>query len=213
MPQGALLRTEEATFLVNDPNISTSTQAAYRARSLVALPTSMRVKDGVGNIVAQSSVTYDEGGQFAQLNDYGSVLNWTDPQTTYRGNPTTTSQWLNFNGSTFSTFPSGTYLTTHAQYDQCGSVRKTWNARDTALTNPSQISYVDAFSDSVARNTYAYPTSMTTAVPDTNGPYGSNVAFTTSSVYDFNTGKVGSTTDPNSKTTSYDYTDPLNRLK
>src|SRR5207249_2887875 len=112
-----------------------------------------------------------------------------------------------------SIFPNGAYLTTHAQYDQCGSVRKTWDARDTTLTNPSQLSYSDAFSDDVSRNTYAYPTSMITAVPDSNGAYGSNAAFETTSVYDFNTGRATSTTDANSKTTSFDYTDPLNRLK
>jgi RHS repeat-associated protein len=54
---------------------------------------------------------------------------------------------------------------------------------------------------------------MTTAVPDPNGTYGSNVAFTSTNVYDFNTGKVKSSTDPNGKTTSYDYSDSLNRLK
>jgi len=49
---GRMLRADEDTFLVNDPNISSSTQAAYRARNLVALLTSMRIKDGAGNIVA-----------------------------------------------------------------------------------------------------------------------------------------------------------------
>lgn len=121
-----------------------------------------------------------------------------------RGNVTTSGKWLD---------TTGAYLLTHAQYDQCGNVRKTWDARDTGLTNPSQVSYSDAFSDGVPRNTYAFPTSMTTAVPDSNGTYGSNVALTATSVYDFNTGKVFSTTDANAKTTSYDYSDSLDRLK
>jgi RHS repeat-associated protein len=215
MPQGPALRTSETTFLINDPNIDAATRDAYRVRGFLSLPTSTRVRNGsiTGPVVAQSSISYDEGGLFAQLNDYSVVSGWSDPQTPYRGNPTTTRQWVNFDGATISPFPSGTYLTAHAQYDQCGNVRKTWDARDTTLTNPSQISYQDAFSDAVFRNSYAFPTSMATAVPDPNGTYGSSVAFTSTSVYDFNTGKVVSTTDANAKTTSYDYTDPLDRLK
>ncbi|HEY8184512.1 MAG TPA: hypothetical protein VIF64_00500, partial [Pyrinomonadaceae bacterium] len=213
IPSGTLVRTEEVTYLVNDTSISSSVRQTYRDRQLLGLPSSRRVKNAGGSIVAQTSISYDEGGPFGLLNDYGSVSNWTDPQTAYRGNPTTTSHWSNFNGSTIFTFPNGTYLTTHAQYDQCGSVRKAWDARDTGLTNPSQISYLDAFSDGVPRNTYAFPASASTEVPDSTGTYGSNLALTTTNIYDFNTGKIISTTDPNGKTTSYDYTDPLNRLK
>src|SRR5258705_5180823 len=180
------------------------------------MPTSTTIYKGAptdNNVVSQQLISYDEGGSLAQLNDYGSVVNWTDPQTPYRANPTSVSQWLNYNGSTLSTFPNGTYLTTHARYDQCGSVRTTWDARDTGLTNPSQISYSDAFSDGTPHNTYAFPTSITTAVPDASNVYGSNVAFTTTTVYDYNTGKAISATDANAKTTSYDYTDSLNRLR
>jgi YD repeat-containing protein len=92
------------------------------------------------------------------------------------------------------------------------AVRKIWDARDTTLTNPSLVSYADSFSDGTPRNTYAYPTSTTSAVPD-SGLYGSNSAFVTTTVYDFNTGRVMSTTDANAQVTSYDYTDPLNRIK
>jgi len=206
------LRTQETTNLILDPNVSQ--RDAYRARNLVSLVTSTRIKDGQGNIVAQSSINYDEGGQLASFSDYGSVLNWTDPGAgVVRGNPTTTSRWLNFNGSTFSTYPSGTYLTTHAKYDQCGNVRQVFDARDTTLTNPSQISYADSFSDGVPRNSYAYPTSTTSAVPDSTGQYASTSGFGSTSVYDFNTGHVVSTTDPNGQTVNYDYSDPLNRLK
>lgn len=206
VPTGTLLRRTEKTYL-------DAVNQAYRDRNLLGIVSSVTVKDAAGNILAQSTILYDEGGQFAQLNDYASVVNWTDPQTTYRGNPTTTSHWLNFDGSTLSTFPNGAYLTTHVQYDQCGSVRKTWGARDTGLTNPSQVSYSDAFSDAVARNTYAYPTSVTTAVPDPSGAYGSNAAFVTTSIYDFNTGLVMSATDANGQTTTYDYSDQLNRIR
>ena len=42
---GSLARTEEATFLVNDTAISSTTRTAYRDRNLLSLPTSARVKD------------------------------------------------------------------------------------------------------------------------------------------------------------------------
>lgn len=210
IPNGALLRTEQTAYLTGNAN--------YRNRNIVGLPTSTIVYKGAVSdniVVARSSISYDEGGQFAQLNDYGSVINWTDPgANVVRGNATTHSRWLNFNGSTFNTFYYGTgsVLTTHAQYDQCGSVRKIWDASDTTLTNPSQIGYVDSFSDGTPRNSYAYPTNTASAVPD-SGQYGSNSAFVSTSMYDFNTGRAVSTTDANLQTTSYDYTDPLNRIK
>ncbi|HKB66328.1 MAG TPA: RHS repeat-associated core domain-containing protein [Pyrinomonadaceae bacterium] len=173
---------------------------------LRSLPVANRVysvnpANGVETLAAQGTMSYDESGYAAP--PYGSVTGWLDPGTA-RGNATTSGKWLD---------TTGAYLLTHAQYDQCGNVCKVWDARDTGLTNPSQITYSDAFSDGVPRNTYAFATSITTAVPDPSGIYGSSVAFTTTSVYDFNTGKVFSTTDPNAKTTSYDYSDPLDRLK
>ncbi|HEY6243292.1 MAG TPA: hypothetical protein VIX17_05065 [Pyrinomonadaceae bacterium] len=66
------------------------------------------------------------------------------------------------------------YLQTHPLYDLCGNLQKTWDSRDTGLGIPSQIAYSNTFSDGVPRNTYALATSITTAVPDLNGTYGSN---------------------------------------
>jgi len=198
VPTGSLLRRTEKTYL-------DATNQAYRDRNLLGLVSSSTVKDGAGNVLAQSSFGYDESSLFT----YGSVTNWTDPGTSVRGNATSKSNWLNFNGSTMSTFPAGTYVVTQAQYDQCGSVRVATDAKG----NQSQVAYLDAFSDGVPRNTYAYPTSVTTAVPDPSGTYGSNAAFVTTSVYDFNTGRSMSTTDANNQTTSFAYNDPFNRLK
>src|SRR6185436_4429155 len=52
---------------------------------------------------------------------------------------------------------------------------------------------------------YAYPTLTRTAVPDPAGSYASNAAFVSSSVYDFNTGRVTSATDANNQTTTMEY--------
>jgi RHS repeat-associated protein len=201
VPTGALLRQTVKTYV-------DAANQSYRDRNLLGLVNSVTVKDAAENVIAQTSTSYDEGGPYAQLSDYASVTNWTDPQTSVRGNPTTVSRWLNFDGSSFSAFPNGTYLASHQQYDQCGSVRTTWDAKN----NQSRLSYADSFTD-YPRNTYAYPTNATTAVPDASGTYGSNTAFTTTSVYDFNTGRVMSSSDANGQTTTYDYTDPLNRIR
>ncbi len=193
IPNGTLLRTTETDYLTSNAN--------YRARNILATPTATRIKNGSGAIVAQSTITYDEAS--FPLLTYASVFGWTDPATTFRANPTTFTSWLNFNGTTLSTFPAGTYLSTHAQYDQCGSVRKNWDASDTSLTNPTLIDYSGTYH-------FAYPTTNTTADPDGGGP---KVPFTTTTEYDLSTGLVTATVDANLQRTTYSYNDPLNRLK
>jgi YD repeat-containing protein len=189
IPLGSLVRTEETTCLVNDTGIDATVRQSYRNRQLLGLPTSARVKNSSGAIVAQSSMSYDEAAY--PLLSYGSVTGWVDPQTPYRGNPTTVSHWLNTTNS---------YLQTHAQFDQCGSVRNSWDAQG----NQSQIEYSSAYA-------YAYPTLARTPVPDATGQHGATTALVTTSIYDFNTGLTTSTTDPNNVTTTFEYNDSLNR--
>jgi RHS repeat-associated protein len=174
------LRTEETTYLVSDTLIAGSVRQQYRDRQLLGLPSSSRVKNSAGAIVAQSEVKYDEASY--PLLTYGAVTGWTDPATTVRGLPTTTRSWLN---------PTGTWLETHVQYDQCGSTRKSWDA----LGKVSEVAYSSTYH-------YAHPTSTTSADPDGAGPL---TSLTTATVYDFTTGKVTSTTDANSQTTSFEY--------
>lgn len=184
---GSLLRTQETTNLVLDASISQTVRDAYRARNLVGLATSTRVKDGAGNIAAQSSISYDQ----TSLTNPGSVASWSDPQTTYRGNATTTSRWLNTTNS---------YLQTHASYDQFGNVRTMTDARG----DQSSVDYSSAYQ-------YALPTTTTTTIPDPSGSNGSNIAFSTTTNYDFSTGRVVSTTDANDVSVTAEYNDPLNR--
>lgn len=215
IPAGTLLRTDEITYLVNDTNIDPGTRAAYRSRNLLHLPSSTRVRDASSLVRARTEVRYDEAS--FPVFTYGAVTGWADPQTTVRGNPTTRRRWLD---------TTGAWLETHSRYDQCGNVRKTWDANDLTLANPSQMDYTDSFSDGFGRNTYAYPTSVTTAAPNPAaipnpaggldfdaGTFGSTTGLTSASVYDFKTGRVARTTDANGETTEYDYNDPLNRLK
>ncbi|HYR77922.1 MAG TPA: DUF2341 domain-containing protein [Pyrinomonadaceae bacterium] len=186
---GSLVRTEEATFLVNDTGISSTTRTAYRDRNLLSLPTSARVKNASGTVVAQSQNSYDETSSYPLLT-YGSVGGWSDPGTNLRGLPTTTGVWLSATSS---------YLQTHAQYDQCGNVRSTWDANG----HESQVEYSSTYA-------YAYPTNATTAVPDSSGVHGSSTALTASATYNSNTGLMTSLTDANGQTTSYTY-DSINR--
>jgi RHS repeat-associated protein len=187
---GSLLRTDETTYLVNDTAISSTTRTLYRNRNLLSLPTSARVKDSGGTIVAQSRISYDETTPYPLLTYSGAMVGWTDPSTNVRGLPTTSGAWLT---GTF-------YLETHAQYDQFGNLRNSWDANG----NQSQVAYSSTYN-------YAYPTSSSSAVPEPSGVHGSTVALTSSAVYHTNTGRVTSTVDGNSQTTSYTY-DSLNRL-
>jgi hypothetical protein len=135
----------------------------------LGLPVETRVLDGAGTLVAKSSITYDEAAY--PVLTYGSVTGWQDPATNVRGNATTASTWLNTTNS---------FLSVHTQYDQCGSVRNVWDARDTNQTNPSSIDYSATYQR-------AYPTSSTSADPDGAAPF---QGFTSSTEYDFSTGLV-----------------------
>lgn len=179
-------RITETTNLLLDSSIPQATRDAYRARNLVNLPSSTRVKDGSGTVVAQSSVKYDE----YTLTNLGATTGWADPQTTFRGNVTTMGRWLN---------TTGNEIQTHTHYDQFGHVR----IRTDAKGKDTQIAY---------SSNHAYPTTITTPVADPSGQHGSNVAFTTVTDYDTTTGLVLSTRDENDQLTTRSYDDPLNRL-
>lgn len=174
-------RTQETDYLHD---------AGYDARHIIGMPSATRVKDKNGVIVAQSEIKYDEAGY--PILGYGAATNWVDPQTNYRGNPTTTKSWTNVAADQF--------VETHAQYDNFGNPRKSWDAKGNFSTTDYSSTYA-----------YAYPTSVTTPVPDASGANGSSQAFTTSSVYDFNTGLPTSATDANGQTSVIEYNDALLR--
>jgi hypothetical protein len=197
MPTGALLRTMESAFLVSDPAIT----GPYQQRHLLSLPTMTRVKDGAGTIVSETQYKYDEAAY--PLLTYGVTRpGWTDPATNHRGLVTTTRRWLNY--------PTGSYLESHAQYDQMGNVRKTWDAKGQL----SQIEYDDSFSEGGNRKSFAYPRKTISPIPDPSSAYGAGASLETISVYDYSTGKVISTTDANNQQTVYQYESgsSLNRL-
>ncbi len=165
--------------------------AAYDARHIIGMPSATRIKDKNGIVVAQSEIKYDEEVDYPIIR-FGATTNWADPGTNYRGNATTTKSWTNVAANQF--------VETHAQYDNFGNPRKSWDAKGNFSTTDYSSTYA-----------YAYPTSVTTPVPDASGVNGSTAAFTTSSVYDFNTGLPTSVTDANNQTTQMQYNDALLR--
>src|SRR6185369_9499852 len=184
IPQGTLLRTTNTTYLTSDSN--------YRNRNILGLPTYTSISDANG-LVSQTSINYDESSY--PLISVGPVVGWNDPQTAYRGNATTLSKWLNY--------PAPTWIQTHMQYDQCGNMRKSWDGM--GRMNPSvEIDYSASYY-------FAYPTSTSTIAPHPTVSYAQPTALVSSSVFDLNTGLVTSSTDPNGRTTSFEYNDPFYR--
>ena len=197
MPLGTLARTTETSYLTYN--------AAYRGRNLLGLTTTEVVKDEWGNVLARKENAYDEGSY--PLLTYPSVMGWIDPQTTARGNPTTTRR--------FTDILLGSYLETHTQFDQCGSPRNSWDAHDPSSPGHGHLSQVE-YSGTYQ---YVYPTRSLSPVPDPSGAYGSTTALEMTSVYDYTTGLATSTTDANGQLTSLSYADdsgaldPLLRLR
>jgi RHS repeat-associated protein len=162
----------------------------YKARGLVTLPTETRLKDAAGNVKAKSQVAYDESAY--GIISAGTDAQWTDPSTTYRGNPTTSRAWTDV--------ANNQYIETHAQFDNFGNARKAWDAKG----NLSEVEFSSTYK-------YAYPTKTISTVPDPTGVNGSSTAFETTSVYDLATGLVTSTTDANGQTSTMEYNDSLLR--
>jgi hypothetical protein len=152
--------------------------------------------------VSKTETSYDEYDVYP-LVTYTDLLNVPDyinPNTTVRGNATTTKRYYDLGANL--------YLETHARYDQCGNVVTAYNERGIQ----TQTAYSSDYK-------HAYPTQITTAIPDPSGAHGSNSGFNSSSTYDPKTGLVLTATDVNGQVTSFSYQDdqgqldPLNRLR
>ena len=177
---GTLICQITTAYLTSDAN--------YRNRNILGLAGSVSYFNENSALVRQETYTYDESGMI----NVGSppYTGWTDPATTFRGNLTTTSRWLNTTGTT---------LQTHTQYDQFGNIRTAVDARQ----QQSTIDYASA-------QFYAYATQATSADPDGTGPLTALVTYTE---YDTATGRITAIVDANGQRTTLSYADPLNRLK
>src|SRR5205823_6475895 len=149
----------------------TSNQS-YRDRNILGLPTSIVVYNGSWAAQSQTTIGYDE----YSLAYYGGIAGWNDPGG-IRGNATSVNKWVDVSGS---------WIAAHTQYDQAGDPVNSWDPKG----NLSQVTYSSNY-------VYAYPTQTSSAVPDPSGAYGSTSALVATSVYDFSTGLMTSTTDAN----------------
>jgi RHS repeat-associated protein len=181
---GPLLKTTSTNYLA----LSNST---YLANNLLDIPSSQQTLDGGGVQRAYTTYGYDEYA----LNPSGITTqhNSVAPDQSYRGNQTSVHRWLN--GSTTATTNCNTsvsngYLVSYAVYNDTGTV------------DHSVDSCGSSASDTNHKTSYAYSGTYVGAYPTTvTNPLGQS----TTNAYDFNTGLLTSTTDPNQQTTSFGY--------
>ena len=134
-----------------------TTVSAYLTRRMIKLPERTMLYDGSNNLMAKTAFWYDWNGEYlvntsATPTQHQSSYNLSFTQG--RGN---VSQVMQFDLSDPNNETKG-----HVQrtgYDINGSVVFT---RD-ALNHRTSIGYADSFSDSVNRNTFAYPSTLTDA--------------------------------------------------
>ena len=149
-------------------------------RRLTRLVTSQKVYDGSGALQSKVTSEYDLGGQSLVHPNPAPVrhdaTNFGPAFVQGRGNLNVVRRWnVNYEDDATKS------VATTTGHNTSGGVIF---SRD-PLNHETKLSYVDSFSDSVNRNTYAYPTTMTDA--DT---YSSTVK------YNFDTGAVTRTQDP-----------------
>lgn len=217
--QGAVparaLRHAHTDYLTTNNGVDYTSASGTHLRSLPAGQQIYGVNPSTGaeTLVAKSETRYDEAayapltcGTAETPTPCSSAQQWDDPGAAPRGNVTTIRSWLDTTNS---------WLETHAQYDQLGNVRYSWDAKG----NLSEVSYLDSFCNdgngcgtaSSVPHTFAFPTATKSPKPDPSGAYGSAAELMTSTVYDFYTGLAYSSTDANNQTTRMEYADPLDR--
>jgi RHS repeat-associated protein len=167
------------------------------------LPYQTFVYDGNGTQRAKTTFEYDNytpepQGQpqnHAALTDRPGITGLDPAYTvsyTTRGNVTKSSAWISTGGT----------ADAYHQYDIAGNTVKTIDP----LGNATTADYSSTFQ-------FAYPTKVTSPIPDLNGITGSSTSLITLTDYDPSTGKVVSETDANSQITTASYNDLLDRLK
>ena len=169
----------------------------YLSRQLLGLPKLSRLYDGDQGTVPPPNVAppskveffYDETGEYLQALATAATQHDAAFGGSYRGNPTRVRRYDVSNTN---------YVENKSAYNTAGSVIFT---RD-GLNNQTNLSYSDAFSDSVNRNTFAYPTTVTDP--------GSNASTVT---YNFDFSAITRTQDPKGAafTKEYDWAGRLTR--
>jgi RHS repeat-associated protein len=183
---GALLRTTTNQY-------EAFINSTYLTNNLLGLPSSVQITDGGGTQRAYTTYGYDEYA--LQTSGLGSAqqLDTAPADGNQRGNRTSVHHWLN--GSAAATTNcnisvTNGYLTSYATYNNTGTVYQSTDSCGSSAgdsKHTTKYSYSSTYED-------AYPTTIT-------NPLGQS----TTNAYDFNTGLLTSTTDPNSQTTGFTY--------
>jgi len=176
----------------------------YNVRNIRGLTTESRVKDANGNIKARMQISYDES--YYQTTTSGATPSaatgsWIDLTAAGELGPTIgAKRGRATSAKSYYDISNGYYIETHTFHDQFGNTTKSRDGLGTDVT----ISFDDDYA-------FAYPTSVTTPIPDSSGTYGSDAAFTNSTTYDYNTGRPLTSTDANGQTSTMEYADSLLR--
>ncbi len=185
-------------------NSPIASQAPYPPKggtNVIDKPSSITVYNGAGSLMSQKLISYD---QYAPSQITG-VVNHDDQSygsnQLVRGNPTSVSQWVS----------GSQYVTTHMTYDTTGQVVSSTDGNG----NVTKYDYTDAYyvdNGTSSPSAYAPPTpthayATTVTLPTVNGR-----TFTTKAGYYYGDQKNAFTTDINSNSTYFHYSDPLDRL-
>ena len=128
---------------------------AYVDRRIIGLVSEVQIKNGAGQTFSKTTFAYDDP---ARLHGVPAAATQHDVNynlsLTARGNVTAVSRWDvdDINNATKK-------LTTYTSYYNTGTPISTTDAAG----HTNSITYGDSFSDSVNRNTFAYPTTITDA--------------------------------------------------
>jgi RHS repeat-associated protein len=169
-------------------NYQAFNNTTYLTKNLLNIPTNVSIYDGSGNL--KSSVSYSYDGTARASSGVTTNRDTSPPNAPYYGNPTSISRWES--GSTVATTScslvvSNGNLTTNNIFYDTGTLNQT--------TDPCGHNSTFLYSSTFAG---AYPTTTTNALSQS-----------TVKTYDFNTGLLTSSKDPNNLTTSYTYDNML----
>ena len=159
---GALLRETDTTY-------QWQVNSAYAAANMLDLPSSVIVKDGSNNRVAETDYAYDEPGYLTTPTPAITTQHNTTPPMGVRGNQTTVSHWLN---------TSNSFVSSHTNWYDTGEAFQAIDPLGHATTYSYDPFYVGAY------------------VTQTCSPQ-TSVAHCVSGTYDFTTGVLTSLTNEN----------------
>ncbi len=175
---------------------------SYWERGIPSRPVlSKKLSPVDGSVLAQTQLVYDKTpapntGTTYPIINAGTSPTWQDPNSDFRGNVTTSRTWVK---------ETDTWLETHAQFDNFGNLRFSWDA------SGDSNKYVET--EYSSEYNYAYPTKVITPAPDPSHTTGTNQTSSSETTYDPITGLVLTVTDDFGQIIRNEYNDPLLRLK